>query len=247
LTAVVEDTTPQLGGNLDVNGNSIVSVSNGNIAITPNGTGEIQLDGLSWPTADGSANQFLQTDGAGQLSFAEAGGGAWEFISGQSASNDATIDFTSFINDTDFDDYVFIYDNVLPVTDGTDFRMRASIDNGSNFLTTNEYTYVRTTGTAASIVQNSGTGGDRFELANTSLGNAANEGTSGQLFLHKPSATRNTMVHARGVAYDTIGVITRVATGGEIITTSAVNAIRFYMASGNIASGDFRLYGIKKA
>jgi len=39
ITDVVDDTTPQLGGNLDVNGKSIVSVSNGNIVIAPNGTG----------------------------------------------------------------------------------------------------------------------------------------------------------------------------------------------------------------
>lgn len=66
----VEDTTPQLGGNLDVNGNSIVSASNGNIAITPNGSGKVILDGLSHPTADGSAGQFMKTDGGGNLSFA---------------------------------------------------------------------------------------------------------------------------------------------------------------------------------
>ena len=41
MTDVVQDTTPQLGGDLDVNGNEIVSVSNGNIALTPNGTGEV--------------------------------------------------------------------------------------------------------------------------------------------------------------------------------------------------------------
>lgn len=76
LSNVVEDTTPQLGGNLDVNSNSIVSVSNGDIAITPNGTGSIVLDGLSWPQSDGSANQVLETDGAGQLSWvAQSGGG----------------------------------------------------------------------------------------------------------------------------------------------------------------------------
>ena len=66
---VVDDITPQLGGNLDVNGNSIVSVSAGNIAITPDTTGKIILDGLSWPTADGTANYFLKTDGAGNLSW----------------------------------------------------------------------------------------------------------------------------------------------------------------------------------
>ena len=45
LTNVVEDTTPQLGGDLDVNGNDIVSVSNGNINVVPNGTGEFQYAG----------------------------------------------------------------------------------------------------------------------------------------------------------------------------------------------------------
>lgn len=38
------DTSPQLGGNLDVNGNSIVSTSNGNIKITPNGSGAVVIN-----------------------------------------------------------------------------------------------------------------------------------------------------------------------------------------------------------
>lgn len=75
LDDVVSDTTPQLGGNLDVNGQSIVSVSGGNIAITPDGAGQIQLDGLNWPTADGTMAQVLQTDGAGNLSFTTVSGG----------------------------------------------------------------------------------------------------------------------------------------------------------------------------
>lgn len=79
ISDVVADTTPQLGGNLDVNGNSIVSASNGNIAITPNGTGSIVLDGLNWPQADGSAGQVLKTNGSGQLSFVTAGGGGPTF------------------------------------------------------------------------------------------------------------------------------------------------------------------------
>ena len=45
ISNVVEDTTPQLGGSLDVNGEDIVSVSNGNITLTPNGTGVVRLDG----------------------------------------------------------------------------------------------------------------------------------------------------------------------------------------------------------
>ena len=76
IASVAADTTPQLGGSLDVNGQSIVSASNGNIAITPNGSGKIILDGLSFPTADGSADQVLKTDGSGNLSFvAQSSGG----------------------------------------------------------------------------------------------------------------------------------------------------------------------------
>jgi len=58
LQDVIDDTTPQLGGDLDVNGNSIVSASNANIAITPNGTGNVSLGNFTFD-AD-------QTVGAGQ-------------------------------------------------------------------------------------------------------------------------------------------------------------------------------------
>ena len=71
---LVGDSTPQLGGNLDVNGNSIVSTSNANINITPNGTGtvaisKLQAASLNYPTADGTNGQYLQTNGSGTLSF----------------------------------------------------------------------------------------------------------------------------------------------------------------------------------
>jgi len=54
---VVDDTSPQLGGDLDVNGNDIVSVSNGNIALLPNGSGKVLIDG------DGSSGGVSITDG----------------------------------------------------------------------------------------------------------------------------------------------------------------------------------------
>ena len=64
-TDVVGDTTPQLGGNLDVNGNSIVSTSNGDINLTPNGTGRIVLGNASVPateTATISTTKTLDLD-----------------------------------------------------------------------------------------------------------------------------------------------------------------------------------------
>jgi hypothetical protein len=70
ISNVVEDTTPQLGGNLDVNGQSIVSASNGDIAITPNGTGAVILDGNEFPQTQGATGQILVADGAGLLEWA---------------------------------------------------------------------------------------------------------------------------------------------------------------------------------
>ena len=45
MSNISDDTSPQLGGDLDVNGQDIVSTSNGNITITPNGSGVVRLDG----------------------------------------------------------------------------------------------------------------------------------------------------------------------------------------------------------
>ena len=58
--------------NLQLDGNAITSTdTNGNITLTPNGTGNVVIDGINYPQADGTANYFLKTDGAGQLSFAQ--------------------------------------------------------------------------------------------------------------------------------------------------------------------------------
>jgi hypothetical protein len=45
INEVLLDTSPQLGGNLDVNGNKITSASNGNIKIEPAGTGAVLIGG----------------------------------------------------------------------------------------------------------------------------------------------------------------------------------------------------------
>jgi len=49
ISNVVEDTTPQLGGNLDMNGQDIVTTSNADIDLAPNGTGKVVVKGNSNP------------------------------------------------------------------------------------------------------------------------------------------------------------------------------------------------------
>jgi len=67
IASVSADASPSLGGNLNVSTRSIVSSSNGNIAITPNGSGKVVIDGASWPksssssTVDGSVTNVSGT------------------------------------------------------------------------------------------------------------------------------------------------------------------------------------------
>ena len=52
ISSVVEDTTPQLGGDLDVNGQTITSASNGDVTIDPNGTGDVVVGADLLPDAN---------------------------------------------------------------------------------------------------------------------------------------------------------------------------------------------------
>jgi hypothetical protein len=87
LENVVEDTTPQLGGNLDVNGNSIVSVSNGNIVLEPNGTGDVYLNADTVRVGDLNAAATITSNGSGNLT-----------ISTNSGTNSGTIVMTQGAN-----------------------------------------------------------------------------------------------------------------------------------------------------
>ena len=74
-SALIADANSKLDNlkvdNIDINANNITSTNtNGHIYITPNGTGDVVIDGLKYPQADGTSGQFLKTDGSGQLSFA---------------------------------------------------------------------------------------------------------------------------------------------------------------------------------
>jgi hypothetical protein len=80
LANVVDDTTPQLGGSLDVNGQKIVSVAGGNIDIEPNGTGNVLLGNFTFDADQtvgaGQDNYVLTYDNAtGLISLEAAAGG----------------------------------------------------------------------------------------------------------------------------------------------------------------------------
>ena len=81
---MVEDTTPQLGGNLDINGFDIVSArSNENISITPNGTGSVVIskadinggavDGTIIGAASAAAGTFTNLTANGTIDIDSSG------------------------------------------------------------------------------------------------------------------------------------------------------------------------------
>ncbi len=95
-----------LDDNIDVNSKSIVSTSNGDIAITPNGSGDVVLDGLKWPQADGTTEQVIKTDGSAQLAFVAQG---TDVVSDTTPQLGGDLDTNSF--DIQFDDNTGIDDD----------------------------------------------------------------------------------------------------------------------------------------
>jgi len=67
LDDVADDTTPQLGGDLDVNGNDIVSTANADIDIIPHGTGDVNLGADTVQVGDNDADATITTQGTGDL------------------------------------------------------------------------------------------------------------------------------------------------------------------------------------
>ena len=97
INAVVDDTSPQLGGDLDVNGNDIVSTSNADIDIIPNGTGDVVLAADTVKVGDSGAAAVLTSNGAGTLTVT-TGGAADLILNTNSGTNAGTVTLTDAAN-----------------------------------------------------------------------------------------------------------------------------------------------------
>jgi hypothetical protein len=186
-------------------------------------------------------------------SFANASGGTLILLSTQTASNSATISFTTGLDST-YDEYQFHFINIYPRTDGAEFEFNMSTDSGSNYNVTKTTTFFQglhdeadtdaslTYQTSRDLAQSTD-----FQRLNIQIDNDADSNLSGTLTLFNPSSTtyvkhflsNTNMMHSTPYSMNTY-----VAGYGN--TTSAVNAIRFRMTSGNL-DGIFKLYGVKKS
>ena len=97
ISDVVDDTSPQLGGNLDVNGNDIVSTSDADIDIIPNGTGDVVLGADTVKVGDSGAAATLTSNGAGTLTVT-TGGASDLILNTNSGTNAGTVTLTDAAN-----------------------------------------------------------------------------------------------------------------------------------------------------
>ena len=207
---------------------------------------------------DAGGNTLWTSDGSGTLSSVNSGlQGSYVYISTTTISSGvASVAITSGITST-YKEYIFYLVNIHPASDRPSFQWLPSIDGGSSYgvatTGTGIHSYHResdsgtaTIATAGGMAQN--TGG--LLLSNEC--NSENDSAScAELRLYDPANTTyvkhfsssghndfdgsgsGDMYHGSWI-YD-----------GYVNTTSAVNAVRFQMSSGNIDSGIIYLYGVR--
>ena len=190
---------------------------------------------------DSTANELTARINGSNVALGAGGGGGaknWEFISTTTASNQTLleIDLTG-----SYRNYMVEFVDVVPVSNGYVLQMRTSSDGGTTFdSATDNYSWAYS--------------GYGFYFPTRSMDtkisltyltkNVAGSGANGFLTILAPAAAR----HVVFMSNMTETVFNSDLMGGLIgtskrLTTSGVNALQFFFSTGNISSGDFRLYG----
>lgn len=173
-------------------------------------------------------------------------------ISSQTASNSASISFTSGLTST-YKAYKFVFSSIHPRTDNVGFTFNLSTDSGSNYNVTKTSTYFRAYHTEDGSFGSLGYEGDHDLAQSTGeeritvpdAGNGSDESISGSMLLFNPASTVYVKHYISRVNYyHTSNITADSYKAGYGNTTSAINAIRFQMTSGNF-DGTIYLYGIK--
>ena len=92
LTDLADDTTPQLTGDLDVNGQDIVSTSNAHIDIIPHGTGNVNLGTDTVQIGGSGENVTITTNSTGDLTLnTNSGTNSGSIVIADGANSDITL------------------------------------------------------------------------------------------------------------------------------------------------------------
>ena len=186
--------------------------------------------------------------------FTTAESGALNLITTNTISSGvSSSDFTSGIDST-YNTYLFKFFNMHPATNNTDFQFQGSINGGSSYgvtiTSTNFNAYHNEADSQTNLAYQSGddlSQSTNFQETQPNLSADSDHGISGFLYLFNPSGTtfvkhfvsRFSSIHEADYAFD-------IYVAGYFNTTSAVNAMQFKMASGNIDSGVIKMYGLSK-
>ena len=170
-------------------------------------------------------------------------------ISSQTASNSASISFTTGIDST-YKEYQFYFIDIHARSDGQALTFQASTDSGSNYGVTTTSTFFyskhKENDTVAELSYNTGK-----DLAQSTsfqqildLGNGADESGAGTLQIFNPASTTYVKHFiGTGSSYGDDDAEFTSFCAGYFNTTSAINAVRFQMSSGNF-DGTIAMFGV---
>lgn len=202
---------------------------------------------------DSTSHKVSCKDSGGSDCMPSGGSGALVLITQHSASGGASVDFTDCISST-YDTYELQFLSLLPATTSSNFFLQYSADGGSNWITTNSYSWVsfgNSTG-GTSFGGSTSASGIGLGFSNEISNNSSWAGLSGNYYLYSPGST-SVYKRISGIAsYFNTGANGRGQThnSGAYEATSAVNAFRIIVSSGggagNITSGTVRCYGLTK-
>jgi len=183
-------------------------------------------------------------------------GGALNLISTQTASASASIEFTTGIDST-YDVYVFKLINIHPSTN-SNFTFNLSTDGGSNYnvtKTSTNFGAYHTEGDNDNILAYDtnqdlaqSTAYQNLTMGGAAGANQADRSFSGTLILFNPSNTtfvKHFISNSNFVDNSSVAYTVNAYVAGYGNTTSAINAIDFKYASGNIDDGIIKMYGVK--
>lgn len=169
------------------------------------------------------------------------------------ASSSATIDIVLSKWLQLYDRFEITFDSILPATDAVAFQMRTSSNGGASFDSgASDYCWAHRFTWVGGSSANTGSADGEVWLSNETgslrLSNVAGESLSGHIMISNPAAAARCKFYWSVFYFtdNTTDLLTSLEGAGACLAAADVDAFRFFMSSGNIASGTFRVYGHRK-
>ncbi len=190
---------------------------------------------------------------AGSLTATGGSAGALVFLEAHTGNNTGTtLDFTTFISST-YDDYMIDFVNVIPATNNSNFLMRMGTGGGPTYDSGTNYGWMESTFRTGGANSNQGStsGATSMQFAGDGAGVSSNTlyGVSGTMRLMSPQSTSlyKQLFGQTFWFYDGGADQVNSTVMGIYRSTTAVTAVRFMFAAGNVAAGTIRIYGVAKS